>query len=167
MSTIQNYAGRTVDVMAYQGVAMGRDALLTPALSGEGNGGTICTGIQKLAQRFLLRFMTAKGSMPYQPSEGCNFMPRLLAGSMRTALDVYAEFGAAVVSIRKSMRLEELAEFTARRTTPPDDEILATAKLTAVSLTPGAVSLQITLTSRAGERREIILPLETTLRGEP
>lgn len=167
MTTIADYAGRYIDVMAYQGVRTGGDNQLAMSLAATDDGGKICTGAQKLAQRFVLRLFTQRGSMPYRPDEGCDFMTRLLAGQLRTSLDVYAEFGAAVIDIRKSMRVEETDERVTRGITPDPEEIMTSAELTGVRVTPGNVVMQITITSRAGTSRKIILPIATTLRGEP
>lgn len=164
MSTVADYVGRYIDVMAYQGVDTGRDAQLTGALAAD-NSGTICTGTQKLAQRFLLRLLTRRGSMPYQPTEGCDFMTRLLRGDLRTSLDVYAEFSSSLIDIRRSMRNEETAERISRGIIAPSDEILASAEITQLTIIPGHVTMTINITSRAGNSRKVILPITTTLRG--
>lgn len=165
MSTVADYAGRYIDVMAYQGVMVDRDAQLTMAMATAGNSGTICTGTQKLAQRFLIRLMTRRGSMPYQPTEGCNFMTRLLRGDLRTSLDVYAAFSAALIDIRRSMRNEETEERLTRGIIANPEEVLASAKITQLTIIPGKVTMTITITSKAGSSRAVILPIATTLRG--
>ena len=59
MSTVADYVGRTVDVVAYQGSGLGGERQLTQSLGREEDGkGQINTGIVKLGQRFLLELLT-------------------------------------------------------------------------------------------------------------
>lgn len=148
--TITAYQGRTVDVMAFQDVVgPGKEARLTPSLVT--GGGTVCTGIQKLAQRFLLELLTEQGTILHLPERGTRFLPNLRRG-IRTELDVFTAFGFAVANAARNLRADET-------TADPDDERFARAELTSVALLPGHVTLHIRLTSRAGTSRPVILPL--------
>jgi len=154
MSTLLDYLNRTYDVMAYQGVRARGDALLRPALFDEQTGGTICTGIQKLAQRFLIEFLTEKGSLPYRPLRGSSFMEQLRQGYLRTDTDVRIAFTFAIGEIGAQLVAEESA-------TDPDDERYVAAELVGIAVAPGSATLSVTLTSRAGTSRAVILPIDT------
>ena len=93
MSSTNPYTGRTIDLLAFQGIVPGTNTLATPALVQPGNSGQLCTGIQKLCQRWLLELLTTVGSMVYQPERGCNFVQQLMTGQLQTTLDLQQAFG--------------------------------------------------------------------------
>lgn len=152
MSQIQ-YIGRTYDVMAYQGVQPVGVARLTAGLAtAENVSGTICTGVQKLLQRFLILLTTKKGSKPYDLAAGTTFFNQLQQGILRTELDVLTAFALATGDIGSQLAAIELA-------TDPDDERFADAALTDVQISIGRLTLQIYVTTKAGTGRVAILPL--------
>lgn len=152
MSTIADYAGRAVDLMAFQGATTAGPAPLQMAIGLPGNSGTVATGVQKLAQRFLLELLTERGSMPYAAKRGCNFMTRLRAGRLRTTVDVLVEFSLAISQVETNLLADE-------RSDDPPDERFAGAELLDVALGNGTIRLQILLTTAAGRSRKFILPL--------
>lgn len=147
-----DYIGRTIDVMAYQGVMPSGEVLLSPELVTEQTGGNVCAGVQKLAQRFLLELLTEKGSITYSPDRGCEFITDARLGVFRTSADVLASFSSALLDIENNL-LEEEAE------DDPDDEKYASAEVLAVNLIPNRASIHVRLFSLAGTSRKVILPL--------
>lgn len=156
MSTVADYIGRTYDVMAFQGAtAAGVDVPLTGVLADESSGGTICTGIQKLAQCWLLEFLTELGSVPYEAGAGTEFLTTCRSGAIQTETDIYVAFGFAAARVARNLQAVETDE-------TPTDEQLQDAELLNVILAPGQISLRVTITSVAGAAREVILPIPVT-----
>ena len=75
MSTVADYIGRTVDVSAFHGVEATGEVQLRQVLAETESSGLVITGIQKLAQRFVLEFLTDQGSMKYLPHVVGHFWP--------------------------------------------------------------------------------------------
>lgn len=151
------YIGRTVDVLAYRGANVhGGEARLTKQLVGDGDGGEITTGIQKLSQQFLLELLTVKGSVFAEPERGCSFMADARSGAWRTVTDVFVSFAAALADLETTFdRLDD--------ETAPDDERYADAEIIAVTLAAGAASVSIRVTSQAGDSRVVIAPLSVSV----
>src|SRR4029078_12886904 len=82
------------------------ESLLVQQLAGVDNFGSICTGVQKVAQRVVLRLFTVLGSMLSSPSEGCRFMTEMTAGTFRSTVDVFASFSEAKAIIIEQFRAE-------------------------------------------------------------
>jgi hypothetical protein len=61
--TVQQYVGRTSDLLAFDDAAIQGNALLTQTLVKPGQGGALIAGIEKLVQRFILELFTEKGSI--------------------------------------------------------------------------------------------------------
>jgi len=152
------YIGRQIDVLAYRGADTTGpgDVLLTMAIANEVDGGQITTGIQKLAQDFLIELFTMTGTVACEPTRGCSFMYDAVRGVWRTTTDVFASFAAALIDIENTFAAVELANAELQ-----DDEKYASAEMTAVTLTPTEASVTIKLTSQAGNSRQIIAPLAT------
>ena len=62
--SLADFANRKYDYLALQNVTTGQDTRVGLVLYAEDNSGRICVGIQKLAQRWALEFLTELGSMP-------------------------------------------------------------------------------------------------------
>jgi hypothetical protein len=151
---LQDYANRKYDYLAFRGVAAEGDAKLGLALYSEDTSGQIATGIQKLAQRWALEFLTEKGSMPGNPERGADFMTLVRQGRLRTQVDVISAFNTANLFITRNLRNEEYADM-------PDDERFTTAEILSVAILPGYVNLRVMIASRAGDERAVILPIST------
>jgi len=154
---ISDYLNRTHDLLAYTGGDVaGGEVLLAQALATPDNGGQITTGIQKLAQRFLLELLTEQGTLTYLPGRGCDFMAKARLGNFLTPLDVLAAFSGALVDIRNNLEIEEAES-------DPDDERFLDAAAESVTLNAGSATLHIRITSRAGNTRKVIAPLNITI----
>lgn len=153
MSTIADYRGRKFDVLVLQGAKAVGDVLLTQQLF-NGNSGQICTGTQKLAQRWTMEFGTEAGSMKYRPARGCQFMRDFRRGRLRTEADVQASFDFAELAIFRNLTVEELDD-------TPAEERLDHATLLQIAILADRLQLKVRIVSRAGTARAIILPLNT------
>lgn len=154
---IIDYVGRTVDVSAFAGAQESGDQLLTMRLAGPGEGGEVCTGTQKLAQRFLRTLLKEAGSDLFRPNDGTEFMTKLNRGELRNQVDVLVAFAEAQLDCKRLLKAEETDA-------DPDDERYASAVIESLSVLPGSVKLYIRLTSRAGDSRKVILPVSILAR---
>jgi len=149
-----DYARRKYDFLSLQNVNTARETKLGLALYSEDTAGKLCVGIQKLAQRWLLEFLTEIGSMPGLPTRGSAFMTSVRRGILRTQLDVTQSFSDAALRIRSTLQAEEYAGM-------PDDERLDDAELVSVSILPGYLNINVMVNSVAGDGRAVIIPIET------
>lgn len=154
ITTLQKYAGRTVDLLAYHRPKQPQQPVVPQLATAAGS--QVVTGIQKLAQAFLLELLTERGSMPYRPQAGTHFIGRLARGHFRNEYDLSAAFAAAVTDIQINLALTE-------DETTPEDERLASAELQSAVITQGKVQLVVRIHSLAGDSRELILPLPITV----
>lgn len=116
-------------------------------------GGQVCVGIQKLAQRWLIEFLTIRGSMKYKPDRGCDFMQEVRSQSLRTENDIYSGFLASRSQVAANLRAEDVE-------TDPADERYAGSELLSVVIRPDrTMVLTVEITSAAGTSRKVILPL--------
>jgi len=152
MSTA-DYIDRRFDILALQGATAAGKVQLKQQLFEPGSG-EICTGVQKLAQRWVLEFLTIRGSVTFQPLRGTNFMAIARRGGFRNEVDVIAEFNFAAVDVRRTLLNEQVDAMQ-------DDERLERADLTNVAISAGQLLLTITITSQAGTSRKAILPIPT------
>lgn len=164
MSLIE-YANRKYDYLALQNVNPARKTRLGLELFNADTSGAICVGIQKLAQRWLLEFMTEVGSMPGLPERGCSFMRAARTGKFLTRRHVETEFVRANIDVRRNLQAEEYDDM-------PDDEKFASAELLNSVVVPenivgaktatSAAYLNITvkINSLAGDSRQIIVPVD-------
>lgn len=152
--SLVDYAGRSYDFLALQNIKARGDARLGLELAKQGDSTYICVGVQKLAQRWLLEFLTERGSMPGLPARGTDFMTRVRQGRIRTEAALRAAFAFAEYDARVNLQKEE-------EITWPDDERLAGVNLISVAFLPGYANLRVGIASRAGVLRDIILPIAT------
>ena len=158
MSTVADYQGRTVDVLAYDGATPAGEVLLEQIMAQPGEGGKITTGIQKLAQRFILELFTETGSQFYFPGRGTRFLTEARRGVLRTPADIFASFSRALVDIKRNLQLEE-------SDADPSDERYQDAVILEVTFVNGVASVKVFIFSQAGGSRQVILPINVSLRG--
>ena len=152
--SVQDYKNRKYDLLAFRNVAPGRERQLGLALYAEDSSGQICVGIQKLAQRWVLEFMTEAGSLRGLPDRGSSFLIALRARNLRTTQDIVFAFQAANLEIERQLKNEEYDGM-------PDDEKFSSATLLGVTFYPGYLSLNVMIESVAGEERAAIVPIST------
>jgi hypothetical protein len=152
VTTITDYNDRTIDLSMFANVQEDGESLLVQQLAGEGDFGSICTGVQKVAQRFTIRLFTVRGSVLHQPTEGCDFMRDMMVGRFRSTVDVFASFAEAKTAILEQFRNEQLAY-------DPDEERLADAELLQVVLAMDFLGLRVRVVTAAGTSRSVIIPI--------
>lgn len=155
-TTFLDYAGRRVDVLALRGAQEVGEVQLDQTLFDEESAGEICTGIQKLAQRWTIEFLTENGSMRFLPNRGCRFMTDVRLGRLRTEAEVETSFLFSMVPVGQNLTNEEDEEMAT-------DERFASAELLAIAIQPGYLSLSVKINSQAGTSRKVILPLAITV----
>jgi len=162
---LSDYVNRKYDYLALRNTTGPGERKLGLELFNKDSPGQITAGVQKLAQRWLLEFLTEEGSIPGLPERGSNFMRAARTGLFRTNINVRTEFALADLKIRKTLRAEEPS-------TMPNDEKFGSAEITNIAVLPGFdasqksgtsaafLSLGVKITSLAGDVREIVFPIE-------
>lgn len=158
MSISTDYTGRTVDALIFQGAAPQGEQRITLAM---GDTGLITTGIQKMAQTWMMLFLTERGSMLHKPRRGSSFLTAMRRGRIRTSGDVTAEFGLASELVKRTMRVD-----AARAGNIPLDEQIGDAQLISHELDHGTstLRLRIRLTSAAGVGQTLVLPVPLAIK---
>lgn len=149
---VADYVGRTVDILAFDGLELGKEVLLEQTLAQPGKGGKVITGVQKLVQRFLLEVFKEKGSDPYS-QRGTEFMTEARSGFMNSVTDVHGAFARAILTAGINLRAEESSS-------DPDDERFSEAEILQVQLEFGVARIWVKLLSLAEEGRSVIFPVE-------
>lgn len=156
MTTAAAYVNRRFDVLAFRGAEPRGDTLLNQSLFGAAVGGEVCTGAQKLAQRWALEFLTIRGSMPFHlVNRGSDFLRWVKQGRLRTEFDVQAYFNFAAQQVRINLLNEDDEDMN-------PEEQLVRATLLRIHLLGDSLELYVSITSKAGETREVILPIAIT-----
>ena len=151
MSTTQ-YKGRKIDIMAWN------PKTPTGAFAGDHITGDVVTGILKLAQRWLITFLTKRDSIKYdyrrrgQPV-GTQFMHDVSDGVIHTETEMFSAFALAELEARRQMQAED-------KSSDPPDERLDKAALTSVRITGDTAELTVKIFSKAGSV-DLILPIST------
>ena len=160
-----DYFNRKYDYLGVQNTVGPGERRLGLELFNASNSGQITTGIQKLTQRWLLEFLTEAGSMPGLPGRGTNFMRAARTGVFRTPINVRSEFALADLTLRQILQAEETDD------TPPDERFTG-AEITNLAVLPGFdvsqksgttavfLTLNVKITSQAGDARAVIVPIE-------
>jgi hypothetical protein len=143
------YVDRTVDVAIVGGGT-------TSLFQGE-RGGLVCTGVVKLAQAWLIEFLTPVGSIPSQPQRGSVFVPDLTTGFVRTLAEARESFIVAEQQVRTTLQNQDDRD-------TPDDESLLRVDLLGLAWQPGKVSVTVDIWSRAENSRQVIVPIDVTPR---
>lgn len=155
MSATQ-YVGRSYDILSLRGAVPRGETQLSQTLFDQSSAGEVCTGAQKLAQRWSLEFLTIRGSMGFHlAGRGTDFMAVAKAGRLRTELDVQVEYNFAAVAVRQNLLAEETDSMH------PEDRFLSD-ELQSIVLGQDFLQLYVAITNQAGITREVILPISIT-----
>lgn len=156
MTTALDYLNRKFDVLAFRGAEPRGEVQLNQSLFGADVGGEVCTGAQKLAQRWALEFLTVRGSMGFHLADrGSDFLSWARQGRLRTEYDVQAYFNFAAQQVRISLLNEETESMN-------PEERLRRATLLRIVLFGDSLELYVNITSLAGDTRQVILPIPLT-----
>lgn len=158
VSTVANYVGRRVDMAAFRGIfPRANEQLLAQELVSSQDGGALIAGIEKLAQNVLMVLLKRKGSDPYRPNAGCQFLSDAEQGAWRTVADVMQSFNLSKSDISNQIQAQEVA-------TDPDDERYGSLSLTGVILSGETVSVTLVLTSVAGNNYTFLTPITVPIK---
>lgn len=144
---------RTYDIIAFANAGFNELKLTTQSIFDDVGAGLLCTGVQKLSQRWLLEFLTVRGSMGFHlATRGTDFLRVFRNRQFNSETEVRSQFNFANVLIYQNL-LKEQTDST------PDDEKLATATLTGVTIQPGFLTLSIKITTVAGTSAAFTTPI--------
>ena len=119
--------------------------------------GHICTGIVKLAQNWVIEFLTELGSKGYhQSTRGTAFITLAKTGQLTSEATVQLQFSFAAIRVAQN-----LAAAVTEQT--PADERLASAVLERLTLADNQLVLHVRLQSEAGDSKVTYLPVPTSL----
>lgn len=150
-----NYSNRTVDLLLLQLVTRPvADEVVRPDVSKLPH---VVTGIEKLAQRFTLLFLTQRGSVRNRSGEGSDFMTQLGAGNIYDMNTLTSEAYAANKTVATQIRTEDASLAT------PDDEALETSTIVDLDIDRSKATVYVTiqLESKAGEKYVYTTPVKT------
>lgn len=150
--SVTEYQDRHVDLLAYHGASERGEVLLAPTFAEPSEAGRVTTGVQKLAQRFVVELFRERGSTPFWPTLGTTFLTEARFGEFRTQVDVISAFARAVAQLRPVLQAAESAD-------DPDDERFVDAEVLSVEVTPGRAIIRTELVTRAGRNRTFIFPI--------
>jgi len=153
MSSVADYVGRTVDLTAFHGADPDSNRVLLIQTLVDELGGSVVTGIQKLAQTFLIQLFKIRDPDGLDPNEGCQFIRDAIQGGWRQTADVTQSFYASLIDIARNFSVKE------NRQTFPDDERYQSAVIDSIILDGDRVAVSITLTSQAGSTFNFIAPI--------
>lgn len=155
MSTLNDYIGKTVDIVAFQGSQPRGEVQLQQTFALPGTGGTIATGIVKLGQRFLIEILTERGSLRHRPARGSTFMVEVRSQYIRTATELYAAFARGLLDVRRNLRAEE-------SDSDPLDEQYGGAEIVSIELQAGNAKVFVAVRSR-DPAAVAVLPIAVSL----
>lgn len=154
-SRTTNYDGRLVDVLAFDGAFSDKQFELDQSLYSKSKpSGQVCAGIQKLAQRWLIEFLTPLGSIPYLTNRGSSFLNSVRSGKIRSELDARLAFNLARDQVAFNLEQED------RAGTYPDDEKYGSVDLIGVKVVLGdKLTVSLRINSLAGASRVFVVPV--------
>lgn len=148
-----NYVGRQFDLLAVQDARPVGDVLLAQTMFSTEDAGEVCTGAQKVAQRWLLHFLTVRGSMCFLPDDGTDFMVEAKRGAWHSEEDVREAYDFAAADTALYMIRDE------NENMHPEDRFQQAELLELTILSDRSVSLTVKITTQAGTDRKVILPI--------
>lgn len=148
MSVTTNYHKRLIDLSVFHGVKAIGIATVDQSLFNQG--GEVCTGIQKLIQRWLITFLTPKGSVKFHPEWGTPFLEN--ATSFKNEMAAESSFYMC-----NSIACDQLKQN--EDDSMPDEERIQGVSLISITVNTTGFNLKVRLVSRAGNTAPLILPI--------
>jgi len=143
----------TYDIIAFSGAGFDTLRLTTQSIFYSDGEASLCTGIQKLCQKWLLEFLTARGSMGFHlANRGTDFLRVFRERQFNSESDVRSQFNFASTLVYNNL----ISDWTAAT---PDDEKLGSAVLNGIVLSPGTLLLTVQITSVAGTSATFKTPI--------
>lgn len=157
INTTYDYTGRKVDLEFFQteNPPMASKAL-TMTMTDKGTHRRVA-GIQKLVQRYLLIFMTPKGSVLHAPGFGVDFMSAVNRGLLQSRTNVVQYFALSNMDASQQLLAED---DSAVNSSLPDDERYSRSYLMDYNIdtSQSKLYLKILIESRAGSTYTFVVP---------
>ncbi len=155
MALTSDYTGRKTDMLIFQGTVPRGEVEIR---LGFDDAGLVTTGIQKVAQTWLVLFLTPRGSA-FEPGKGTDFIRDMRTGRIRTENDVSLSFAAAAELVLIQQDNVEAIEQL------PLDERLADAELQSFVIDRNAslLKLFVRITSLAGDGLDLFVPVPVAI----
>lgn len=160
MKTSNSYDARQVDIELLQTVAYPQGITSVNLTLTEADAGIsrYVTGVQKLAQRYTVMFLTALGSNKSNSEDGSEFAQALVSNRLSTRGQIVHYFALSNTRIIQRLRAEDADPVMGGQ--PPDDERLDSAELLGyeIDVNSATVKLRIKLTTMAGTNTVFVIP---------
>jgi hypothetical protein len=152
-----DYSNRTVDLEIFQTEdppELFRQLTMSPKEAGISRA---VAGIQKVVQRYLLTFMTAKGSVRNRPDFGSVFMSAITSGLLQSRSAVVQYFSFANADVIRQMKAQDAGDASA-----PNDERIRVAYLAdyIIDTSTSRLYLKISIETLAGAGAEFLVPVK-------
>ena len=152
-----DYAGRTVDLLLLKTilnvpVAGKRVELDVSNVSGEP---MIVSGVEKMAQRYVIAFLNAMGSTKFRPDHGTDIVPRVATGLVYSIATLESAAAEANMLAARQLSMADADEDT------PDDERLVSSEVTNLEFIRerSRIRISVKLTTAAGDSYVYIIPV--------
>ena len=165
--TTASYAGRQLDMELLQHVAVPYDQRVYPAVDHErdGSGPRICSGMEKVVQRYAKLLLTDLGSVKFDDNLGNDLMSSIRKGEVYSTAWLTHLFNEANRNVLNAMIIDD--NDTDKFGDLPDDERIDSAELVDLEIDPATASVRIhvKITTLAGEEYEYIAPVSSGISG--
>ena len=148
-----NYSGRNKDIniMAYPNP---KSPETQPVPLTFGKISSYCAGIEKLIQRYMLTLLTVKGSQPYDPEFGTDFLKYVRSANLLTYNDLSHYFNFANYEV-----LNLFKQYQALHADLPLDEQIDTAVLDSLTTVDNRIQFNVKIYTKAGETVDFVMPI--------
>ena len=154
--TTTNYSGRQIDLELLQSIAVLADQRVQ--LSSFTKPPKIVAGIEKLAQRYALLFLSSVNTIRFAQDQGTDFMQAIAGGTVQRNDELLYLFASASGNVLQQMQRDD-AELVTFGTVPDDEQIVDASLLDyEVNVATATILLRIQLTSAAGASITFIVP---------
>ena len=154
-----NYDNRLVDVELLQSVTA-PSAIQRVSITSVGAAPKIVTGIQKAAQRYAVLLLTTVGDVKFSEDTGGELVVRLVRGNIQNMGYLRHIFSMANSNALRLLKADDDSDIYGPL---PDDERIVKAVLTDASMdySAGTLSLEVRLTTAAGDAFNFVVPINT------
>jgi len=161
IDAVTDYSGRQVDVELLQTIPH-PVVLRRVQVSNIYDTPKIVAGVQKLAQRYALLLLTAKGFVNFAQEQGSELIAQLMSGKIKDRGRLQHEFAKANARVLNQLR-KDARDTTTFGTIPADEQLRSATLLDyEIDFASSSVFLRVKLVTRAGTSLEFIVPAKAT-----
>jgi len=155
-----DYSNRQVDMELLQSVPEPKE-LLRVTLGLSSDTPKIVTGVQKMAQRYALLFLSTIGDIQFDPNQGGVMLAQVGGGRIQNQGQLQIAFAETNSSILGQIKADNANDLYG---VIPDDELIVDAQLLDfdIDFSKSTVYLRIRLITRAGSDIVFIVPVTAT-----